>query len=307
MSTILKALEQLDRNGGPPRPPPVEGFEGIDPGVPMPAMRRRSRRPVWLGVGLAVAVVSLLLLLVAPGSDTPASAPPATSVAAVVPPAPRRVEVAQRVEPTPVERRVEEASAAPVPTPPSQASASQTTGSARAAAVIEPVSPAPDIEVASPAPVVVTAEAVLDEKPRASVASQQAAPEPAPAPEPERTEPAPAEPVLRQRATAGQLPPETIRLAWPEVVSPEPAREAEAIADAPVGGAPLEAPSLGLDSTSWHPSSERRSATLLVAGGAPRVVREGDMAQGYVVVEITPSSVLFAKGDQTVRMRVGER
>ncbi|MCA9512036.1 MAG: hypothetical protein KC560_15095, partial [Myxococcales bacterium] len=71
--------------------------------------------------------------------------------------------------------------------------------------------------------------------------------------------------------------------------------------------APLEPPLLRPVRTTWHPSAERRSARLESPAGAAREVREGDEVEGYEVVEITPSSVVFALGGDTVRVRVGAR
>jgi hypothetical protein len=41
--------------------------------------------------------------------------------------------------------------------------------------------------------------------------------------------------------------------------------------------------------------------------GTSRLIRQGDEALGYRVVEITPSSVVFGRDGETVRVRVGAR
>jgi uncharacterized protein (UPF0248 family) len=58
--------------------------------------------------------------------------------------------------------------------------------------------------------------------------------------------------------------------------------------------------------TVWHPKPERRSASLRVSDRAELVeVREQDVVEGYVVREITPSSVVLVRDDVVVTHRVG--
>jgi hypothetical protein len=58
--------------------------------------------------------------------------------------------------------------------------------------------------------------------------------------------------------------------------------------------------------TVWHPKPERRSARLRLSDRVDTVeVREEDVVEGYVVREITPSSVVLARGDVVVTHRVG--
>ena len=58
--------------------------------------------------------------------------------------------------------------------------------------------------------------------------------------------------------------------------------------------------------TVWHPKPERRSAQLRLADRVDAVhVREEDVVEGYVVREITPSSVVLARGKVVVTHRVG--
>ena len=58
--------------------------------------------------------------------------------------------------------------------------------------------------------------------------------------------------------------------------------------------------------TIWHPKPERRSAQIRLADRLdPIQVREEDVIEGYVVQEITPSSVVLARGKVVVTHRVG--
>jgi hypothetical protein len=66
----------------------------------------------------------------------------------------------------------------------------------------------------------------------------------------------------------------------------------------------LAPPQLGLVRTRWHPRPERREA-LVVVDDAEQMVREGDETLGYAVIEITPSSIVFGREGDTVRVRVG--
>lgn len=59
--------------------------------------------------------------------------------------------------------------------------------------------------------------------------------------------------------------------------------------------------------TAWHPMPDKRSARIQVgdSDAAPLELREGDAVGGLVILEITPSAVLFQAGDVEVRRRVG--
>ena len=70
---------------------------------------------------------------------------------------------------------------------------------------------------------------------------------------------------------------------------------------------PLDPPVLRPVRTIWHPKAERREARLEAISGQAQVVREGDEIDGYTVREISPSAVVFERGGETVRVRVGGR
>jgi len=58
--------------------------------------------------------------------------------------------------------------------------------------------------------------------------------------------------------------------------------------------------------TVWHPKPERRSAQLKLDDRADLVeAREGDVIEGYLIREITPSSVVISRGEVIVTHRVG--
>ncbi len=165
---------------------------------------------------------------------------------------------------------------------------------------------APRRAVAKPEPAEVAAPPVVERVERATPAAKLAAASGAAASEvaldrvseqhaSERAEPA--APAASQRL-AESMPPRE-----PEPVSASPESELEP--DVQVARLPLDPPGLFPVQTSWHPKVERREAQLESLFGEARSVREGDLVDGYLVSEITPSSVLFARDGQTVRMRVG--
>ena len=58
--------------------------------------------------------------------------------------------------------------------------------------------------------------------------------------------------------------------------------------------------------TSWHPTPDRRTARIrVVASEEVLTLRQGDAIGGLVVLEITPSSVLFEAGKVEIRRKVG--
>jgi hypothetical protein len=75
--------------------------------------------------------------------------------------------------------------------------------------------------------------------------------------------------------------------------------------------APLPPPEPALtvrvERTLWHPTPEKRSALVRVAAdGEPRELSEGDAVDGFVVQEIRPSGVIFARDGREWRRGVGE-
>jgi hypothetical protein len=66
-------------------------------------------------------------------------------------------------------------------------------------------------------------------------------------------------------------------------------------------------PDLTVIRTSWHPTSDRRSARIrLEAQNELVTLREGDAVGGMVIKEISPSAVIFSAGEVQIRRRVGE-
>jgi hypothetical protein len=60
--------------------------------------------------------------------------------------------------------------------------------------------------------------------------------------------------------------------------------------------------------TIWHPSADRRIAQLRLEGEpASREVREGDFVEGYEIVEIKLSGVVFTRGGVTLERRVAAK
>jgi hypothetical protein len=82
----------------------------------------------------------------------------------------------------------------------------------------------------------------------------------------------------------------------------EPARVAAA---APKADASAPVPGVRVEKTSWHPSSDRRTARIAVDGGFEEI-REGDAVGPLVVSRIEPSGVVFDHDGVEIRRRVGE-
>lgn len=86
--------------------------------------------------------------------------------------------------------------------------------------------------------------------------------------------------------------------------APELAREIPE--SAPQAAAPSVA-QVGVVSTVWHPSGERRHAIVKTRAGETREVREGDLVDGLLVDRIEPSRVVFSDGGMELVRRVGDR
>lgn len=66
-------------------------------------------------------------------------------------------------------------------------------------------------------------------------------------------------------------------------------------------------PDLTVIRTSWHPTSDRRSAKIRLEEKNELVtLREGDSVGGMTIHEISPSAVIFSAGEVQIRRRVGE-
>ena len=319
MSSILKALKQLERDhadADPASRPLVEPADGTE-SPPPAALRRRRQR--WIrgvagvaGVSAAVVGGALLGAVLDPappdGSEAGEVISPAAGVvdSSVLPSrdgalqavgsVPERMErVASRQPPVAVES-VRPDSVEPRELPgsaPGPTSARAELASAQGLAL------APDPVVLDP---VVLDPVVLDPVVLDSVVLDPVVPDRvAPAPE------AALSPVVPARALAASSP----------AVKRRPASEPAAVVD-PRGAATIAAlepvvdaetaktPLPGLDSTRWHPSPERREAQVRVAGRR-RSVSQGEVVSGYRVLDITPSAIVFEREGGTFRVRVGDR
>lgn len=121
-----------------------------------------------------------------------------------------------------------------------------------------------------------------------------------PAPVPEREPPKPVAPTPAPKAAPAPTPkPEPTVAKSPPKPEPTPAK-----APPPTSQA---APSIAVAGTSWHPSPERRTASVALDDGTPVEVQEGDRVGDLTVSRIEPSSVVFLHEGKELRRRVGER
>jgi len=335
VSTILKALRQLEEDKSSGSDDSLGTAVEPDPtATPARANRRPARGLAGIGLGVTLAGVGLLLIGIAVQPLFRASRPAAVAeqaapldVVEVAPKAPKRG-ASVRVVSQPSPRIEEEIPAGVVTTPraepdafpnlsptvaPSMAAvpdeplaarvrpAAATSPEAQQASQGEPsraaakrqpdtpplVKPAPAVEVRVPER---TAESV--ETPPVVAASALPAPAASTVSKPNSVPTAPAVPDESGAAQAG----ETAPLA---LVGPPP--------DVKVIHRPLDPPVLLPVRTIWHPKAERREARLEAISGQAQVVREGDEVDGYTVVEISPSAVVFERSGETVRVRVSGR
>lgn len=329
MSTILKALQRLERER--PREPAAPfdgrdvvapaGEEGAPDAEPAAAAVGRARAP-WVALAaalvLAAAVLSYRLAPSARGpaapdgevADAAASAPVGGAAAA------RGGDVASRPEappgwpegvpltlPAPSASEAapgasvaggpgaEAPAARRAPAVPGPSAAPS--ASARAAASERAASPAP---AASPPASRPPATASAPPDTRAPAAAARVAPAPAPARGPAPAHAAP------PRAAA---PPSAVAAA-PPAASPPARAPAPAPAKPDVAVVPAP-PDVVVRGTVWHPQAERRRATVEVEGHRePLELREGDAVGALVVAKIEPSGVVFLHGGATLRRAVGE-
>lgn len=378
MSTILKALRQLEGNRADPKAqPPTSHEPAADPEVRLPVPRRhRRRKPLWLGVGLAIAGAALVTVSVlseisvreparpvarvpAAGPTGPAvpsfeipplyKVPPPLKVDSFVPPPGGSMERGDGDDAGPMHQSDpglphEARLAAEPPAVPQPAGRKPVAGVEREAEVAVPAvvavratpKPAPmpparqlPVELGEPAADPLTAPSTprkVVRPPVRAVAHSESVPDATPSAVADPGAPV----VLSNQDLVGSNSPGIARArvllrdrrepdlgTEPVVVSteglldtapvePVVARRADVIADrrVPVARSPLAPPSLGLDRTRWHPLPERREANVVI-DGVGRVVREGDEALGYTLLEITPSWIVFGLAGETVRVRVG--
>ena len=304
MSSILKALKQLERDhadADPASRPLVEPADGTESPPPAALRRRRQRwiRGVAGVAGVSAAVVGGALL----GAVLDPAPPDGSEAGEVISPAagvvdssvlPSRDGALQAVGSVP--ERMERVASRQPPV---------------AVESVRPDSVEPR-ELPGSAPGPTSARAEL-----ASAQGLALAPDPVVLDSvvldpvvPDRVAPAPEaalSPVVPARALAASSP----------AVKRRPASEPAAVVD-PRGAATIAAlepvvdaetaktPLPGLDSTRWHPSPERREAQVRVAGRR-RSVSQGEVVSGYRVLDITPSAIVFEREGGTFRVRVGDR
>jgi hypothetical protein len=136
--------------------------------------------------------------------------------------------------------------------------------------------------------------------PTASPSVESASPTPA-------AEERPVERPPKLEVTRVEAPPvatsESVATPEPVAASVEESAEQEPKASA----SRADVPDLLVARTSWHPSAERRSATLQDGAGKQIEVHEGDAIGPLVVSHIEPSSVTFLHQGIEIRRRVGQR
>ena len=310
MSTILKALRRLEEEkaAGAPR----ELREEV---AALPPSRSRSRSRLWLpgaalagllavagawwglaprGESEAVAPVARVQEPAAQPSETPT--PPAAPEIPTLPVLPV-LPILPELRPAPPQGEVAGL--------PSQAFASRVEVVNRPAAkpripmeepaapiLDAPPSPEPPLSNALPAPSArPAASAPTDPAPKIAAST-----EPVPAPQP-------APPELKP-ARVARVPAPTSPAPAPDPPAPSRAPVDQALAP-PVSNA-QSVPSLRVEKTLWHPRPDRREAVIVVDGGSPRRIHEGDVVAGTLVSEIQPSGVVFERDGETLRRGVGD-
>ena len=298
MSTILKALERLEKEkqGGAPKPGSATELAVVRPGVP----QEPRRRWVWLAGGVgALALTGVLALWLRPfvieptaELESPQVGVRTSLIPPAVPPASEEPVAVAAVEPAP----------APVPAAPGV----EPPQTAPAVAPAAPVEPAPLAAVAPVAEAQPTLPGVAPGEPAPI-------PEPAPgSPEPARAEvPVVATPAPEPEPVAIDEPEPGPALVEPAAPPPPPAREAlrPRPAEPKPRPAPVVArapdPQLAVERTIWHPDATRRRAYVRLEGRASTELREGDSLGGIAVRRIEPSGVVFVVEGRELRRAVG--
>jgi len=318
MSTILKALQRLDREKSSSGGRPLQ--DEVAAAASAPSRRRLPVAAIGaamaaLGLGLGASMFWLwprekaapervaapsALQGAAVAQNMPSAAvtqsvpdavpappvlespPPAAPVASAPPPAAfsSPVAVVERPEPPPV--------AEPAPAMPGEGAAETDVPAASAPAPALP-GDLPPYEVAA--------------RKRAARLSQ---PQPPPAPVARPVEVARAEPpapVARplERAESEPLAVTALPAAPPaQPVRRKPAVQAQKLVRTNV-------PDVFVSSTVWHPQKDRRLAKVTFAGGAAQELHEGDAIGPLVVSVIEPSGVIFLHDGVEIRRKVGAK
>lgn len=309
MSSILKALRQLERETPPGSVDPFGAVVEPDP-TATPARsgkpQRRGIAGIGLGIGLASAGLLLIGIALQPMLRT---ATPSEVAASQSAPAVAEVAAAQPAPSRPASKSLMPRSSVAVLSQPEAVAPNEpeieTTieGAVPDAAPIPVVVAVSEDPVAAPTPVVVAvaapARSALSTPPKvAPKAPSKAASSAAPKPAPELVKPKPEALAVEKPSPAPSTQPaEAVPVA--EIALDHEVLDFEEIRR------PLDPPVLFPVQTSWHPKVERREARLESVTGQAQVVREGDEVDGYTVLEISPSAVVFERGGETVRVRVG--
>ena len=322
MSTILKALQRLDREKSSPGGRPLQDEVAAAASAPS-----RRRLPV-AAIGAAMAALGLGL-----GASMFWLWPREKAVPelAAAPSALQGAAVAQNVPSAAVTQSVPDAVPAPpvleAPTPAAPvASAPPPAAFSSPVAVVERPEPPP---VAEPAPAMPGEGAAETDVPAASApapalpgdlppyevaarkrAARLSQPQPPPAPVARPVEVARAEPpapVARplERAESEPLAANALPAAPPaQPVRRKPAAQTQAQTQKLVRA---NVPDVFVSSTVWHPQKDRRLAKVTFAGGAAQELHEGDAIGPLVVSVIEPSGVIFLHDGVEIRRRVGAK
>jgi len=330
VSTILKALRQLERER-----PDASSLAGEDANAEFAGEKRRASRgagaATWLGFGLgAIGTGLIAFALVTMRGSERADAPPAVADARSPSGDAARAPAALPAPAQAMAVRAAAEGAAPAPVERATAAQPELPALVAPAAGVDPVAPAVPVDpvaavdpVTSPAPVPAAVAAQQQPAPVEIAAPERASDFRAPADAPPPGVPR-AKPRVARRAEP-EAPPAAAPSPTRQAASPPPIPEtaappppAVAVAKAPAPDPPVDVAVVSVPAalepplhrpvrTTWHPSADRRSARLEAPTGSARDVREGDEVDGYEVVEITPSSVVFGRGGDTVRVRIGAR
>ncbi len=304
MSTILKALDRLEREKRGPRAKTLrQEVMASAAADPTPVRVSGLRNPTLLAalaVGLGIAVGGLGVWLAARESATRVAQAADAAAAAALPVSPEPGSAATALLASAEERDGSGAAAGVEADPAPDALAEA--GGEPAFAVEPETAIEPEIEI-DPEVAVAAADGsedfapgetpVLDPAEHAPDELEALAPVSVVAP-----------PRVAQRRTAAAVAPRGAEpVARPEAkpVAAPPRRPASAAAP------PRSAsePEVSVVSTVWHPAGERRHARVRLRSGETREVREGDRVEGLVVDRIEPSRVVFAKGGIELVRRVG--
>ena len=335
MSTILEALRKLQADREPVAPAPPRELKSslIGAGGPRPAGRSGlSPRTVWISgisggaaLGLAVGLFALW-----PGSEPPV--PEAASRVAALPPAARPpAPPPAAATPVPVPAAAASAPATrpriSAPTPRTEPRRPEAPGAGSGSPLqrqpprrpptrdsVNPSAPQierpPDINFQRAGPPLSGTSPPPEAASRGSdrAPSSQSGPvvplpvDVVPAYEPPRPAPDLRAPVERRRAAEPE--PESRGLLAGPPAAPPPSRRQPAARPSPTRSND-DFPELSIVSLRWHPSPERRRATLRVDGVLMEDAQEGDLVDGVLIERIDPDTVVFRVGGDRKQVSLG--